>query len=1206
MANLTYRRMAKTALRSSGYGARQRRGATSMRTRNLLAVFGLLLMLSVPAVAQVSPTTGAIRGTVADPSGAVVPKVTIVLINSNLAIHRETKTEEDGSYLFPLVPPASGYELDVSAQGFAKAVTQNIVVRVTEVATIPISLKIATQTNQVVVTTAVQTVDTSNPTTGNTLPEAVIDSMPLSTRDPLQLLATDAGVAADSDNLTIFAAGSRSTFNNYSMNGISSNNFEFDSLGSVPSPVPDSVQELRTETSLYDATIGRNSGAFISLVTRSGSQKIHGTVYEYNRNRAMAANDFFLNAAGIPAAPFVRNQFGGSVGGPLPDKKTFWFFNYDGVRESSGTSVNFFLPVLPAGRDAQSLATAFSVPVNAIDPVAVKYLNLPGQFGGQFWPSGTGAPVGTLGQFVDSASVTSNTDQMTARVDRDFQLFGGTNRLSVIAFRETDLFAEPSGLGVGISTGGQAFHYNNGNYSIEDTQILNPNLLNDFTVGYTNYTILGNNSVNPVTLSQVGMTRFNSSLYDQTPELDFSDQLGGFGTNQEAAPQQKPWTFSIRDMVSETHNKQTFRYGFEATRNAFNFNESYDFRGDLSFDPVFANSVYGPAACPPNASSQCGLSVANQENPGFNPADISFRDFLIGAPLGVSIASGVTSTAYRMTGMAAFFQDDYRVTKRLTLNLGGRWEYFGNITEDHGFISSFDPSRVSAANAQIGGPGILSGFLIPSNIPTFGTPGVNKSTMYHQDKLNFPPRIGFAYDVLGNAKLAVRGGYGMYFDVTSAISPLQTEDQTPFGLFLDNFGFNGTQILGNPFPTLPLPSQFPVFPTPAQLTGYDANNNPVFSNSNIFTLTALDPNNHTPYVEEWNLTTQYEFLPSWSLEVGYLGSHGQRLLNDLSLNGALLRNSANPAAFGLTTDSAANREARVPVVGLSEFSSTQIANAVSYYDALIVTVQHQFARGLFFKTAYTHSKSIDDDSAAFNFDVTGPPGNQFLPYLNKGLSDFDQPQRVVFTYVYKIPGPSRGFMHYAFGGWSIAGITTLNSGFPFTVTQDTFNNTLSGTNGYADVVQGCNPYLSGGLQGSFQYLNPGCFAATPTLTGGQTFGPVSPFEGPGNQMYTITADGPNCASQGVGCGLGQLQGLGGRNTVRGPFRQRWDVSLSKSFPIRQFGEAGAFELRGEVFQLFNHPVFANPQSSFGDPGFGQIFSMQDIPREIQVSGRIRF
>jgi Carboxypeptidase regulatory-like domain len=1136
----------------------------------------VVLFISTAAIAprtyaQTSQSTGAVRGTVTDPSGAVIPNATVVLANPNLAIRRETKTHKDGTYLFTLIPPGIGYEVDVTAgSGFSEIKVGNIVVQVTEITDAPVHVTVATTANRVVVTSAASLVQTANATTGDVLPEKVISVLPLVNRNTLQLLGTDPGVASDADG-NYFAAGNRSTFNNYSVNGIDSNNFEFNDLTAVPVPNPDAVQELRTQTSLYDASVGRNSGIAIALITRSGTEHYHGTFYEYNRNRSRAATGFFLKRAGIHATPFNQNQFGGSIGGPLPDKKTLFFFNYEGLRRTTGSSVNGFQPVLPASRDAASIAAAFHVPQSAIDPVALNILNLPGIFGGKAFPSGNGT-VGELGTFNYAVSSTVSENQFTARVDRDFHLFGGTNRISGVYFQGGEKSSTPNGISDGfLSSGGAAFTYRNNNASVNDTQIITSNLLNDLNVGYTRYRIDGNNSVSPILLSQIGMTRFNGSQFPQAPFEDFTDSFSGYGTYLEAMPQQNPWTYSLSDIVTYSHGQSTFRWGFQGAKQFYNFNETYGYRGLLLYAPVFADSIYGP---PPVAAE-----------------DISLRDFLIGAPLETTVSSGIVGTEYRALDLAAFFQDDYRATRRLTLNLGLRWEYFGNIYEKNGLISSYDPSRVSPAAAQIGGPGILAGFLIPAG-EKYGVPGVSKSTMYNQDWKNFAPRVGFAYDVLGNGKLAVRGGYGIYYNRISATIPEQTTAQIPFGQTVTNFGFNGTQILHNPFPTLPQTNQFPVLPTPPQLTGYDSMGNPLFTNPNSLVLTELDPRSHTPYTHEYNLTVQNEFAPAWVLEVGYIGSRGLKLLNDLSFNDALLRNGGNPAAFGLTTNSSANLLARVPTVGLSQFSSNITTNADSYYNGLILSVQHRFANNLFLKASYTYSKAIDDDSAAFGFDITGPPGNQFLPYLNRALSDFDQPQRLIVTYVYTLPGPHSGIARRLLADWQISGFITYNSGFPFTVLQNTNGNTLSGTDGFADKVPGCNPY-TGSLGINIQYLNPACYADTPVLSAGQSFGPLSPQGGPGNQMYSIS---PN--------GVGQLQGNSGRNTLRAPYYQDWDFSLAKTFPIHN---ALSVQVRGDAFNLWNHPIFAAPSATTNTgPGFGQIFSTYNTPRIIQLSGRFSF
>ncbi|MGH9937208.1 MAG: carboxypeptidase regulatory-like domain-containing protein, partial [Blastocatellia bacterium] len=325
--------------------------------------------LACCAYAQVSSATGAIQGTVTDPRGAVVPNATATLTNAALGLTRRTTTQSDGAYSFPLVQPAGGYQVTVEAPGFQRKVFTEIVARVTETAVVNIQLSVGSTAEEVVIRGEdAQPVQTTNPTLGGTLGPEVIAALPLNTRNPLQLLATDAGVASTPGSTTLFVAGNRSTFNNFVLNGVDANNFEFGSLSSVPTPTPDSVREFRTQTSLYDATQGRGSGANITLVTRSGSSKIHGNVYEFHRDSALAANDFFLNKNGRKKPFLLRNQFGASTGGPFPREKSFWFLNYEGSRQRTVSSITGFLPVLPANRDAASLAAAFNLPADKIDP----------------------------------------------------------------------------------------------------------------------------------------------------------------------------------------------------------------------------------------------------------------------------------------------------------------------------------------------------------------------------------------------------------------------------------------------------------------------------------------------------------------------------------------------------------------------------------------------------------------------------------------------------------------------------------------------------------------------------------------------------------------------------------------------------------------------------------------------------------------------
>jgi hypothetical protein len=384
-----------------------------------------------------------------------------------------------------------------------------------------------------------------------------------------------------------------------------------------------------------------------------------------------------------------------------------------------------------------------------------------------------------------------------------------------------------------------------------------------------------------------------------------------------------------------------------------------------------------------------------------------------------------------------------------------------------------------------------------------------------------------------------------------------------------------------------LPSAFPIFTPFPQLTSLNSDGSPNFSQPQIF-VTEIDRSMRPPYTEQWNLTTQYEFIKDWMLEVGYQGAHGVRLQNAQELNNALLRNANNPGPFGLDVNSSANRESRVPYVGINSSGLFALTNsAKSFYDALLLTVSHQFSRGLYLKAAYTFSKTIDNTPATIGFEPgVGASGNQFIPSLNKGLSDFDVPHRFVLTYIYDIPGPKNGWMEQALSRWSLSGITTLQSGFAGEVDQFTFFNSFSGTDGYALLVPGCKLTVGGNVSShTGNYLNPACASLTPAFGQGQTVGPLSPFEGPGNQIYTVDPSNPNAS--------GQLQGPSTRGAFFGPFETRWDMALTKTFPFPHWGETKNLQFRAEAFKVFNTPIFSEPGSLVPFGSFGKIFSTID-------------
>src|SRR5215471_7925456 len=362
---------------------------TLARVRNVLGVIALFVLVALPASAQITSQTGAVRVVVQDAQGGLITGAKVTL-NSQLGTSNTKETLPDGAAVFPLLDPGE-YKVTVEHGGFRRAVINAVAVKITEVTNLTVTMEIGEIATEVVVSgEAVQTVNTTNATLGETLPGDVVGNLPLFTRNFLFLLASNAGTSASLPDATaagrglpvIFVAGQRGTFNNLVINGVDANNLGNNNFGNVPVPAPDSLEELRVQTSLYDASQGKTSGGNINVLTRSGTNLYHGQVFEFFRNDVMNANSFFFNKNGTPRPVLKQNQFGGDFGGRTPKMKdTFFFGSYQGTRQRNGVAggINNQLPILPATRDAVSLAAAFSTATapltqTMIDPVAVSLL----------------------------------------------------------------------------------------------------------------------------------------------------------------------------------------------------------------------------------------------------------------------------------------------------------------------------------------------------------------------------------------------------------------------------------------------------------------------------------------------------------------------------------------------------------------------------------------------------------------------------------------------------------------------------------------------------------------------------------------------------------------------------------------------------------------------------------------------------------------
>src|SRR5277367_1794031 len=519
------------------------------------------------------------------------------------------------------------------------------------------------------------------------------------------------------------------------------------------------------------------------------------------------------------------------------------------------------------------------------------------------------------------------------------------------------------------------------------------------------------------------MTRFNSATNPEIPTLatfDINPEFGGPSTNFDQ--QDIDNTFNFADTVAWTHGKHTFRMGAEYRRYQINLFNNFAENGFLLFSS-FQNLLLG---------------------------DLSNGEAFVG--------TGITNRDFRGTDIGAYFQDDWKITRRLTLNLGLRYDYISPLTDTQDRVGNFDPNLLDTTTRQNAGPGILNGFILPSgaNFGSIqGTPGVSASTLLSNSPHNFAPRVGLAWDPKGDGKTSIRAGYGIYYIRTSGQTLLQLITSEPFfQLSALQFGPGNPGVsLANPFPNLPTANQFPIFSTPPTFTGLDATGAPEF-NGGLLSLNPFDRNLVTPYVGNWNVTVQRELPMHFFVEVGYIGSEGVHLIDSLQRNQALLANAANPIIVGgqngvpqsvITTNSVNNVEARAGVLGFDAGGGLNEVTDLGHssYNAFIFTVNRRTG-SLFLQASYTFSKSIDNESGGGDQDLGAANGNQLDIRNQRAVSDFNVPQRIVATYEYKIPGFKSGALGRALGGWSIGGLTTFQSGLPSSITCPTCAATLFG------------------------------------------------------------------------------------------------------------------------------------------------------------------
>lgn len=1164
-------------------------------------------------MAQSAGTSG-LTGTVKDPSGASIPNVAVTLTSLATGQARNTTTGADGSYRFTLLPPGD-YGIKFAASGFKTSDVPSVTLAVTETPSLDRTLEVGAQSEEVTVTTNAEVLQTQSSTLGTVVNSRAITELPLASRNYTQVLSLSAGANAGINNGAAFGKGTL----DMAVNGAGSdqNNFQMDGVSIVNAfgagivsdsgiyvgiaiPSPDAIQEFKVQTSTFDASYGRNPGANVNVITKSGSNQLHGSLFEFFRNEDLNANSFFENALGGGKQQVLKqNQFGGTIGGPVKKDKLFFFGSYQGTRQlngvaTSGTS-NPTLPPLPAGdRSAatyQSALGASFCPANHpgqpaylagfgnpaatnvacdgsnISPVALAIIRSKNPNGSYYIPGSTN---GGFQNVTYSIPAKYTGDQYIANAD---WLFNSKNTLAMRYLFSEDPQVTPFGStipGTPVNS-----YYANTNASLKLTTIVTNNFINEAHAAMQRNIANGADSTPQYTPQSVGITPIIPSQ-TQPPVMVIVGSVNIGGT---LSPYYGPATqVNYGDQISWSHGKHTIRAGAEFEADQWN----------LSFKSLARGFLFLP----------------------------SFSDFLVGGPgtffqCLFCVRSGPDGIihAYREKDVSAFVQDDWKVTSKLTLNLGVRWEFDGMLGDHEGNLTNVWPSLLQTVpnpptSAQPSGAGLV-GYVVPGNYSShYGPnspgavngvnppPGVkvlsgNSPTQGGIPKDNFGPRFGFAYQA--REKFVVRGGVGLFYDrVGSSKFVHAVEQGDPYALTLDYSGGAATQYtLANPFPSTPL-GFTPRWFDPA--TGANSSLNAPFY-SVI----------HTPLTRQYNLTFQYEFIKGWVLDTGFVGSSSINQANyNHNYNLAQLASPTNPIN-GQTTDTTANAVYRVPYLGYQAAGLQGTAyDAYANYNSFQATVRKQFSHGFSMQGAYTWSK----DLTVLSWDGQTNVNNASNLSQQYGPATFSRPQRFVFNYLYQLPfGSPKGALGYLAKGWAISGVTIVQDGTPMT-----FFDTTAGTAYYGAANSGggeggsataqlapgvtygqiknsggieANPIVRNGSFAGLQYFNTSAFAPPPAIT------PAG--------AITTTAACPTCAT---------LFGSSGQGIVLGPGQFNFDVSITKDTRIL---ERHNLQFRAEFFNMFNHPEFANPGTAKNNAAtFGLINATAANPRLIQLALKYSF
>jgi Carboxypeptidase regulatory-like domain/TonB-dependent Receptor Plug Domain len=1232
-------------------------GSSAKRFPISLFACCLALLMVVSASYGQSAGTGALSGTVSDPSGRTVPNATVIATDLGTGQTRTEMTGPDGVYKFSLLPPGN-YSVKFSAAGFKTSDVTSVTVNVTETPTLDQALEVGAVTEQVTVQSNVVALQTESSTLGTTVTSSTITALPLANRNYTQILGLSAGTNVGVSDATSLGRGTQDMSvngmdpgqNNFQMDGVAVNNIANSGSSNdgtiytgIPVPSPDAIQEFKVQTSTYDASYGRNPGGNVNVLTKSGTNNFHGSGFEFLRNSVLNANDFFYDKT--PQQPHQvldQNQYGGTVGGPIKKDKLFFFLSYQGTGSKNGVSVAGFTPGVglpPIPNESRGTCPAGVVPLASCDATAQTFITDvsnaicgPNAFGG---PALTG-PAASCGAFQGPPNISIQGLHILQLKNANGGYYIPTPLADsscsaatlICNFSDPAIYRENQGilnadyvinsketlstrylythnpqidtLNGDIPGTPETVIWGNHDAVLKLTSILTNNLVNEARVSFQrNVASASNTYPADSTPADLGITPLSPSQNLPPTMLILAQGVPHtlFGT---LVPFNGPTNqLQFADQISWSHGRHSFRAGFEHEDTRWplidnGFTKGFMFFGDLN-DVLVGQASPAPSVGAPGNVFECLFCIK-----GYPQAVTHY---------------------YHLHNNDAFVQDDWKLNSRLTFNLGLRWEYDGMLSDSLGnltnvWLSELGPNSAlptSLAAALADPTNSLAGYVVPTNFRAhYGTPppGVstapnNLSLQKHAPYTNFAPRFGFAWQPLQSSRLVVRGGAGIFYDRVSLDRFVHAVEQgNPYAVTYD-YTFETPRDLAasiaNPFPALPF------VPLPANPSiGFTARwFDPATGQGSGLTLPFLTQTVHTPLIRQYNLGIQYELAPSWILEVGYVGSSGINLTDIYhNYNTAVLATPTNSLS-GLCTGTApvvcntsANASARVPYLGFSPTGLTGTGfDGISNYNSLQVTVRHQFSHGLTMQAAYTWSKSLTDLSGGVaNGNDASDLGQQY------GRAWFNRPQRFVVNYSYDLPFGKgmHGFEGKVLAGWNVSGVTIAQAGDAITF--------VDATGGAAYGTQGNTTTGYSRAQ-----LCPG-------VTDGQTLtsGSVESRLGtsvPGDKGYFNTS--AFCAPPGVPYGDATATGFGnsGPGAVLGPSQFNTDFSIIKN---TQITERLKVQFRSDFYNAFNHPEFADPTGTNADPTyidvstrgtgstFGSIAATIANPRLIQFGLRFVF